>query len=126
MSFSDFCTAQCVCLFSRSCFYGEQRRSQALEAVTAATENPKSDLDNGMTRQGKKIRGTFWAIAIVQRSKVMFEKTRTVSQVICFFTSTSRTDDDVIRRTVKGVYADHQRTKGNGADLSKESMPRWP
>jgi len=43
----------------------------------------------------------------------MFEKTRTVSQVICFFTSTTKADDDVIRHTVKGLYADHQGTKGS-------------
>ena len=46
----------------------------------------------------------------------MFEKTRTFSQVIGFFTSTSKADDDVIRHAVKGVYADHQhlkRTKGS-------------
>lgn len=46
----------------------------------------------------------------------MFEKTRTVSQVICFFTSTSKADDDVIRHAVKGVYADHRyrkRAKGS-------------
>lgn len=43
----------------------------------------------------------------------MFEKTRTVSKVICFFTSTSDADDDVIRHTVKGLYADHQRIRGS-------------
>ena len=43
----------------------------------------------------------------------MFEKTRTVSQVICFFNSTSKADNDVIRHKVKGLYADHQRTKGS-------------
>ena len=46
----------------------------------------------------------------------MFEKTRTASQVICFFTSTSKADDDVIRQAVKGAYADYQylkRTKGS-------------
>ena len=43
----------------------------------------------------------------------MFEKTRTVSQVIGFFTSTSKADDEVIRHTAKGLYADHQRIKGS-------------
>jgi hypothetical protein len=33
--------------------------------------------------------------------------------VICFFTSTTKADDDVIRYTVKSLYADHQRTKGS-------------
>ena len=64
-----------------------------------------------MTRQGKKIGGACRTIAVVQRSKVMFDKTRTVSQVVCFFTSTSKADAGVIRDAVKGVYADHQRLK---------------
>ena len=42
----------------------------------------------------------------------MFEKNRTVSQVICFFTSTTKSDDDLIRHTVKESYADQRRTKG--------------
>jgi hypothetical protein len=48
----------------------------------------------------------------------MFEKTRTVSQVICFFTSTSKADDDIIRDAVRGVYADHYYLKrANGSTM---------
>lgn len=56
----------------------------------------------------------------------MFEKTRTLTKVLYCFTSTSKTEDEVIRKAVKRTYLNHEQLKRSlGSSMpSIEKMAR--